>query len=211
MADIIYILTNEAMPGLVKIGLTNDSVEARLTQLSTHTGVPLPFECYFAAEVKDAAKLEKILHQIFAENRINPKREFFRIDPEKVVLAIGIGDFKEVTPGEADLEEEEKDALEKVKARRPRIKLEAIGIKPGEVLTFSRDEKVTATVVESGKVNFEGEIMSPSAAALKALNRMGYKTPAASGSEHWLFEEELLDERRRRLEAEQFNEIRPEE
>ncbi|NBO92714.1 MAG: GIY-YIG nuclease family protein, partial [Planctomycetia bacterium] len=49
MADIVYVLTNEAMPGLIKIGLTSDSVESRLTSLSSHTGVPLPFECYFAA------------------------------------------------------------------------------------------------------------------------------------------------------------------
>jgi hypothetical protein len=82
MAEIVYVLTNEAMPGLVKIGLTNDTVEARLTTLSSHTGVPLPFECYFAAEVKDSARIEKILHQLFAEARINPKREFFRLDPE---------------------------------------------------------------------------------------------------------------------------------
>ncbi len=209
MAEIIYVLTNEAMPGLVKIGLTNGSVEERLTQLSTVSSVPLPFECYFAAEVNNAAKLEKTLHQLFAEMRVNPKREFFKVDPEKVVLAISIGKFTEVTPGAADVDEEEKEALEKIKARRPRIRLEAIGIRPGAVLNFSRDESVTATVVEDGKLNFEGETMSLSAAALKVLNRMGYKTPAASGSEHWMFEGELLDERRRRIEAEQFDEIAP--
>ena len=120
MPNIVYILTNESMPGLVKIGLTTDSVEARITQLSTHSGVPLPFECYFAAEVKDCARLEKILHQLFSEGRVNPKREFFRIDPEKVVLAIGIGDFKEITPGTGAIDLEEQAALEKVKARRPR-------------------------------------------------------------------------------------------
>lgn len=43
MPEIIYVLTNEAMPGLVKVGLTNDSVEARLSQLSTASGVPLSF------------------------------------------------------------------------------------------------------------------------------------------------------------------------
>jgi hypothetical protein len=47
--------------------------------------------------------------------------------------------------------------------------------------------------------------MSLSAAALKILNAMGYKTPAASGTEYWMFEGELLDERRRRVEAEQFD------
>ena len=81
MPNIVYILTNEAMPGIIKIGLTTDSVESRITQLSSHSGVPLPYECYFAAEVEDCVKLEKTLHQLFSEERLNPKREFFvRID-----------------------------------------------------------------------------------------------------------------------------------
>ena len=94
MPDIVYILTNEAMPGIIKIGLTTDSVESRILQLSSHSGVPLPHECYFAAEVGNCVKLEKTLHQLFSEERLNPKREFFKLDPEKVVLAISIGEFK---------------------------------------------------------------------------------------------------------------------
>ncbi len=47
--------------------------------------------------------------------------------------------------------------------------------------------------------------MSLSGAALHALHGLGYKTPAASGSEHWIFDGELLGERRRRLEAERFD------
>ena len=209
MPNIVYILTSESMPGLVKIGLTTDSVEARITRLSTHSGVPLPFECYCAAEVKDCARREKILHQLFSEGRVNPKREFFRIDPEKVVLAIGIGDFKEITPGTGAIDLEEQAALEKVKARRPRLKLDALGIKLGDVLALSRDENITAIVVEDGKVNFQGEVLSLSAAALKALHGLGYSTPAASGPGYWMFDGELLDERRRRLEAEQFDETLP--
>lgn len=209
MADIVYVLTNEAMPGLIKIGLTGESVESRLTALSSHTGVPLAFECYFAAEVKDGARIERTLHQLFADSRINPRREFFRLDPEKVVLAISIGDFREVTPGVAQVEPEEQEALEKVKARRPRIRLDAIGIKPGDTLTFSRDESIRATVAEDGKVLYEDELLSPSAAALKALHKLGYQFAAASGSEHWMFDGELLDERRRRIEAEQFDQTRP--
>ena len=206
MPNIVYILTNEAMPGFVKIGLTTDSVESRIAQLSSATGVPLPFECYFAAQVNDCTKLEKTLHKLFSECRINPKREFFEIDPEKVVLAISIGDFTEVTPGLAQVDDIEQVALEKVKARRPNLRLDAIGIKVGHVLIFSRDDSITAMVVENGKVNFEGEVLSLSAAALRILHRLGYKTPSASGSEHWIFDGELLDERRRRFEAEQFDE-----
>ncbi len=206
MSEIIYVLTNEAMPGLVKIGETTDGVETRITQLSTHPGVPLPFECYFAAEVKDCDKTEKTLHLLFSENRLNPRREFFKIDPEKVVLAISIGDFREVTPGNTEIDSEEKQALEKAKARRPRIRLDAIGIGPGDTLTFSRDEKITATVVDRDKVDFKGDVMSLSAAALKVLHDLGYSTPTASGSAYWKFNDELLDERRRRMEAEQFDE-----
>lgn len=205
MTEIVYLLTNEAMPGLVKIGRTNDSVESRIASLSTASGVPLPFECYFAAQVKDCAKLEKTLHQLFSESRLNPKREFFNVDPEKVVLAIGIGDFIEVTPSATPVDQEEKVALEKAKARRPKIKLEGLGIFPGAVLSFSRDETITATVVEGSKVSFQGQQMSLSAAALKVLHSLGYQTPAASGSEYWIFDEELLDERCKRMEAEQFN------
>ena len=97
MPRIIYVLTNEAMPGLVKIGLTSDSVESRIANLSASTGVPLPFECHFAAEIPEGVNLEKIektLHQLFAEHRINPRREFFKVEPEKVVLALSIGSFK---------------------------------------------------------------------------------------------------------------------
>lgn len=205
MPEIIYLLTNEAMPNLVKIGRTGDSVAARIAALSSSSGVPLPFECHFAAEVKDCAKLEKTLHQLFADVRTNPKREFFKVDPERVVLAISIGEFTEITPGVIAIDPDEQQALEKAKARRPKINLEALGILPGALLTFSRDENVTATVVENGKILYQGEVLSLSAAALKILHAIGYKTPSASGSDYWMFDGEILDERRRNMEASQFN------
>lgn len=74
MANTVYVLTNEAMPGIVKIGLTDGSVETRIAGLSSTTAIPLPFECYYAAEVDDMARVERLLHQLFAEHRINPKR-----------------------------------------------------------------------------------------------------------------------------------------
>lgn len=210
MPQIVYVLTNEAMPGIVKIGMTEaDSVESRLAQLNAHSGVPLPFECYFAAEVEACRRIESILHQLFSEQRINPRREFFRVDPEKVVLAISIGKFTEVTPGQIAADAEDRQALEKEKACRPRIRLAALGIHQGAVLHFSRDEAITATVQQDNRVRYQGQEMSLSAAALAALHRLGYRTPTASGSEHWLFEGELLDERRRRMEAEQFDASAP--
>lgn len=43
--NIVYVLTNEAMPEYVKIGFTHGSVQERIRQLD-RTGVPLPFEIY---------------------------------------------------------------------------------------------------------------------------------------------------------------------
>ena len=59
MPEIVYILTNEAMPGLIKIGRTNGEVSERVRQLDT-TPIPLPFECFYAAEVTDADRVEKV-------------------------------------------------------------------------------------------------------------------------------------------------------
>ena len=57
--NIVYVLSNEAMPGLVKIGkTTQNSVDNRISQLYT-TGVPFPFKCEFAVEVEDCHSVEK--------------------------------------------------------------------------------------------------------------------------------------------------------
>lgn len=208
MPNIIYILTNEAMPGLVKIGYTQELVQ-RMRELSTPSGVPLPFECHYAAEVPDHVRVERLLHQLFSEHRVNPKREFFRIPPEKAVLALQIGGFADVTPGD-DLDGAEdaveKAAMERVRARRERINLAAIGIKPGHVLTFSRDDNRVVEVVAENKVRMNGQELSLSRAAIKVLNERGFHTTHASGSQYWKFEGETLDERRLRLEEEKFDE-----
>jgi len=41
MPEVIYVLTNEAMPGLIKIGITSGDVSERVKQLDT-TSIPLP-------------------------------------------------------------------------------------------------------------------------------------------------------------------------
>jgi hypothetical protein len=87
MSEIIYILTNEAMPGYVKIGKTSSSLEQRIKELSRSTSIPLPFTCFYACTVKDSGFVEHQLHDAFDDSRINPKREFFQISPERVVSA----------------------------------------------------------------------------------------------------------------------------
>ena len=201
-ATIIYVLTNPAMPGMVKIGKTARDPEARIKELSG-TNVPVPFECYFAAQVADAEILEKKLHQLFSENRVNPKREFFELDPLRVKLAICIGDATPLTVSEGDTAETSEDlaAGKRLGKKRSKIQLSAIGIKAGDVLKWCDDETVTAVVHHENDVTFEGDVMSMSRAARAVCTSRG-QCGDVSGSLKWMFDGETLDERRTRLEAE---------
>lgn len=51
-----------------------------------------------------------------------------------------------------------------------------IDLKVGDELTFSRDESVTATVVDGRQVEFEGRTTTLSQAANEVLGRMGRRT-----------------------------------
>ena len=211
MSEYIYVLTNEAMPDLVKIGRTND-LNGRLRELYK-TGVPLPFECHYAVVVDDSAAavdIERKLHLLFAENRINRRREFFRVAPERVVTALSIGNFEtyslslnELAESNGDIEQGDIEAVEREEKRRDRLKLSNIKIPVGTILTFTRDDTITCSTLEDGKVQYNGRRMSLSAAALEVLQRKYHnKTKSVSGSVYWMCDGETLDERRQRLERE---------
>ena len=83
---IVYVLTNPAMPGYVKIGHTSQSVEARMKTLSSKA--PLPYECAAAWEFEDARMVEKALHSAFADQRASRFKEFFVLEPERVIAIL---------------------------------------------------------------------------------------------------------------------------
>ncbi|MDR2357922.1 MAG: GIY-YIG nuclease family protein, partial [Oscillospiraceae bacterium] len=88
MAEIVYILTNPVMPGVVKIGKTDkEEVRSRVKELFT-TGVPVPFDCVYACVVENNETVEKALHRQFTAERINPRREFFWLASEDAVAAL---------------------------------------------------------------------------------------------------------------------------
>lgn len=84
----IYILTNSAMPGLVKIGMTLGDPAERARQLSQGTGTPAPFDVYAIFPVADVIRAERQVHGAFDEMRSNRKREFFSVAPEEAVRLI---------------------------------------------------------------------------------------------------------------------------
>jgi len=79
--EIIYILSNELMPGIFKIGQTSDLIK-RINTLNT--GVYIPFKLVIAVEVENMKESEKALHVLFGKTRVGA-REFFKIEPEKII------------------------------------------------------------------------------------------------------------------------------
>jgi hypothetical protein len=83
----IYILSNDSMPNMVKIGHTKLTPEERARQISTGTGVPTPFKVEFAFKCHEGEFLEDEIHKYLDSYRINNNREFFGI---KINEAINI-------------------------------------------------------------------------------------------------------------------------
>lgn len=79
----VYVLTNPAMPGLVKIGRTTGDPEVRAAQLRS-TGVPMPFEVKCSVLSPDCIELEEEMHDFFAEYRVCGSREFFNLEISRV-------------------------------------------------------------------------------------------------------------------------------
>lgn len=77
----VYFLSNDAMPGIYKIGFTTNHPRTRLEQLSASTSCPLPFELSACFGTCDPRDVEQEIHQRLNKYRINSSREFFKCSP----------------------------------------------------------------------------------------------------------------------------------
>lgn len=59
----VYVLSNETMPGVLKIGYTKNHPEERAKQLSNSTGVAIPFKVEWAYKCHNGEQLEYETHQ----------------------------------------------------------------------------------------------------------------------------------------------------
>jgi len=185
---IIYVLSNPAMPGLVKIGkTTRDSVDIRLRELFS-TGVPLPFECEFAGRIADESKVERAFHLAFGPYRIYPKREFFKIEPEQAIALLELMVSEDVTPQvskEADeVDVESKPAANKLKRQRQRPNQNFIemGLDIGSELEFISFD-ATCLIESESKVRYENQIFSLTALTKQLLQSERPVRPAP----HWTY------------------------
>ncbi len=192
-AGIVYVLTNPVMPGLVKIGKTaRGSVDARLSELYS-TGVPVPFECAFAGRVDDESKVEKAFHLAFGPYRLNPKREFFQIEPEQAITLLESMVSEDVTPQlqqEADsVDVDSKPASKKLKSQRPKQNFIDMGLAIGDELSFTPLDAV-CTIESDSRVTYESESFSLTALTKKLLDTDRPLRPAP----YWLYQGRKLSD-----------------
>ena len=188
----VYVLTNQAMPGFVKIGMTTaEDVTKRMKEIYS-TGVPLPFNLEYACKVANPKEVEAALHKAFGPQRPNPKREFFNIEPEQAIAILKLLHTEEATEEmKGQLANvatpEEKTAEAAYAARRPNLNFEEMHIPVGSTLIFTKGE-VTVVVTGPKKVRLRDEEMSLTAATRQVLNLPYSVQP----SPYWTFNGELL-------------------
>lgn len=193
--SIVYVLTNPAMPGLVKIGITSQGEDAarRISQLYS-TGVPVPFDLEFACRVPNAAEVERAMHTAFGPNRVNPKREFFQIDPEQAIAILKLlhveDATKEIASEPSGLDTQSVVAGEELRRRRPSMNFTQMGIPPGSTLVSSDDGTTSVVVIDARRVRLGDEELSLTAAT-RGLLGLDYDVQP---SPHWTFEGRPLRE-----------------
>ena len=90
----LYVIKNEAMPGLLKVGLTRDSADERAKTLTSSASAPHKFEVVNTYEfpqaesLKDLIALERSAHQRLAQFRYSPHKEFFTCTPQQAHAVI---------------------------------------------------------------------------------------------------------------------------
>ena len=194
MADkynIVYVLANEGMPNLIKIGKTQrKDLNARMSELYS-TGVPFPFQCLWAGEVKDCTKIESILHNAFRDKRVNPKREFFNVAPDQVIPLLKEFATNELTNAVQDalfsnISEAEKSAAKQF--HRPQFNFEEMGIPVGSELYYVKDQDIKISVTGPKKVLYDGEEYALSALTKKLLDLPYYVSPG----QYWTYNNKSL-------------------
>jgi len=83
----VYVSRNAAIPGMLKIGFSQKLSEDRAEELSS-TSVPFRFEVRYRRLTSRAREVEQAVHRLLAAHRVDPTREFFRINQADAEEAI---------------------------------------------------------------------------------------------------------------------------
>ncbi|MEI7922066.1 MAG: GIY-YIG nuclease family protein [Planctomycetota bacterium] len=191
--QIVYVLTNPAMPSLVKIGQTSSmDVKNRLVQLYT-TGVPFPFKLEFACKVSNSVEVEKALHQAFAPYRVNPSREFFAIEPNQAIAILRLLHTEDATvefQSQAVLIDSQYiAAAEQFIKRRPNLNFDEMGIPTGSVLNSIHNDMMV--IVAGPRTVRLGDDQISLTAATRQVLQIDY---SVNPCRHWTYQGKNLND-----------------
>jgi len=109
----LYCFSNASMPGILKVGMTERTPEIRLGEANSSNTwkPPTPYKIEFAKKVSNPKQKEITLQTLLSQytERINPRREFFRVSIEEVKTFFDLMDGEQWTEGNEQENEQEDD------------------------------------------------------------------------------------------------------
>jgi hypothetical protein len=107
----IYIISNKAMPGLIKVGYSSKDPEERAKELD-HTGTPHPYVVEYDMLIAgDLYQIEQQIHEGLSS--YSEGKEWFRCSPQEAIAAIQL-----VCEEKVILESLKKGNIEKVETEK---------------------------------------------------------------------------------------------
>ena len=202
----IYIMTNPALKGMVKIGYATN-VEARRKQLST-TALPYEYEIYATYETSgnlEDKKLHTLIDNLNNDLRVTKNREFYVLTPqgayelvEAIATISGTTDkLKRIAMDEAQKQGEEtaQEIDAEHKERQSPFRFSMCNIQPGEEIEYCNNPEIKCTIVDDKTVSYQGQNYSLSSLAQLLT---GSKNSIA-GPRYFKYKGEWLNDIRHRL------------
>lgn len=99
-------------------------------------------------------------YSCFEPYRINPNREFFRIDPEQAIALLALLADEDVTPGvQEEADDVESDTVARAtiakRSRRPNLNFKEMGIPIGSELRFVNKPDEVVKIIDSKRVEYQ--------------------------------------------------------
>ncbi|MCM1313415.1 MAG: GIY-YIG nuclease family protein [Roseburia sp.] len=205
----VYILTNPSFrEDWVKIGKSARPVDIRSKELD-NTAVPLPFEIFATMKTVKYNEVEKLVHKTIdrlTDLRIRQNREFFNVPPQIALdifrdIALTIDDaviteYEDNKPKVTKTESKD----EKRTVKRSRFKFSMVGIKIGEMLTFT-PANLVVKVASDDSVEYEGRIykLSPFTGTFMPEEKQN-TSGAYQGAKYFTYKGKVLDDLRKEME-----------
>ncbi len=157
MKGIVYIMTT-TVSGLIKIGKAgtkNYKERMRFLEANGYHNVT-GLKRFFAIELEDYDDKENLLHEIFSKHQVGDS-ELFALDCELAKQLLLAFDGKVVYPENVD-KEREIDEIVQLRKQSALFSFYQKGLKNGDVITFSQDKTISATVAGEREVEYGDEI-----------------------------------------------------